>query len=270
MVSKEVSNYITEIEDKGYTVVKNAVSIETAKDLLDKIEKIFKNGKKPDLSKVPKLNKESKVVYNPEQKDILFCKVIFSIKKLRKILIHFLNDEWYKEIPKDNPNYILRAMIARSSSYAKLPLHIDSFIPSSGNRCFIMQASLVLNEQTINNGCTVVVPGSHKSDQYATQEFFNEATPISASMGDLIIWDSRLWHGALPNKTGVNRWSLISTFTRWWIKQNYQLTNSIPKTFLNKFTDEELSILGFCSDPPKDEFDRIDIKAGYDILNQRR
>ena len=257
------STYIDQLEENGYCIIKNAIDINAITTLRKKIVKLYESGEKPSIEKIPRLNQLSRVVYNPEHKDIYFSRTIFAIKPLREILIYFLNDEWYKQIPQTNPNYILRAMIARSSSDAKLPMHLDSFIPSCGKRSFIMQASLLLNDQTIENGCTVVVPGSHRSDEYAPPETFDSATPILASKGDLVIWDSRLWHGALPNKAGVDRWSLISTFTRWWIKQNYQTPNAIPDNIYKELTNEERSILGFCSHPPKNEFERIDIKSGY-------
>jgi len=261
-----IDNYVKRIESDGFCIIKNAVNENTAAVLLEKVKTLYERGDKPDQSSVPRLNQLSKVVYNPDHKDVFFSKTIFSIDPLRNILIHFLNDAWYKPIPKDMPNYILRAMIARSSSDSALPLHLDSFIPSSGKHSFIMQAALLLNDQTVENGCTIVVPGSHRSDEYAPPEMFDSAEPILASKGDLVIWDSRLWHGALPNTVGGERWSLISTFTCWWIKQNYQTPISLPDNIYRDLNNEERAIMGFCSYPPHDEFERIDIKAGYEIL----
>ncbi|MDA8768035.1 phytanoyl-CoA dioxygenase family protein [Planktomarina temperata] len=263
------SKYYEQIERDGYCVVNNAIDPPTVDQLRHKIEYLYQYGEKPSEEKIPRLNQKSRVVYNPDHKDVYFSKVVFSIQPLREILLHFLNDEWYKPIPQNSPNYILRAMIARSSSNTALPMHIDSFIPSSGKRSYIMQAALLLNDQTEENGCTLVVPGSHRSDDYAPPEAFESATPVIASKGDLVIWDSRLWHAALPNNTGEDRWSLISTFTRWWIKQNYHTPESLPSDIYNNLTNEERSILGFCSHPPKNEFERVDIKAGYEILNKQ-
>ena len=129
-----------------------------------------------------------------------------------------------------------------------------------------MQSALILDDQNENNGCTIVVPGSHLYDEYATQESLANAIPIISSAGDLVIWDSRLWHGAIENNSKKDRWSLISTFTRWWIKQNYQITNELPKDIYDDLSTEEKTIMGFCCSPPRNEYERIDIKAGYEIL----
>jgi len=169
--------YINEIEDKGFTIIENAVSAAEVKALSAKLKDLDKNFPKPELTTLPRLNKFSRIVYNPEQKDVIFSKVLLKNNTLRNVLMHFLNDEWNRQLPSDKPNYILRAMVARSSSSAPLPMHIDSFIPSSGKRCFVMQVALLLNDQTKENGCTIVVPGSHKSDEFAPPETFETAEP---------------------------------------------------------------------------------------------
>ena len=83
--------------------------------------------------------------------------------------------------------------------------------------------------------------------------------------GDIALWDSRLWHGAQPNVSGNDRWSIIATFTRWWIKQNYQTPNALPKDFVDSLEPHELTIMGFNSFPPLNEYERVDIKRGHDI-----
>lgn len=261
-----IENYINEIHTNGFTILKSVIDHSKVNEIKSKIVELNTKVKKPDIKHSPRLNKGSKILYNPEMKSRLFSKTIFSISDLKLILMHFLNDKWYKQIPPNKPNYILRAMIARSSLNEKLPMHIDSFIPSKGKYSFVMQSALILDDQNENNGCTIVVPGSHLYDEYATQESLANAIPIISSAGDLVIWDSRLWHGAIENNSKKDRWSLISTFTRWWIKQNYQITNELPKDIYDDLSTEEKTIMGFCCSPPRDEYERIDIKAGYEIL----
>lgn len=257
---------IDEIKELGFTVLKNQIDLVTIEKLKKKILYIKDTHPKPDIETTPRLNKESDVVYNPEQKDRIFSKIMLGNENLMFILSYFLNDKYYKQIPSDKANFILRAMIARSSSSTDLPLHIDSFVPNSGKRPFVMQASLIIDEHNSETGTTVVIPKSHLLDEYAPQEQFKDAIPIYSKPGDIVIWDSRLWHGALSNKSSKSRWALIATFIRWWIKQNYAITSSLPAEIYNDMNEEEKGIMGFCSLPPKNEFDRIDIKAGYEVL----
>lgn len=268
----ENSPYCKHIQDiylNGYTIIHSTFSSDHINEIKNKIIELNKFQIKPDLSTIPKLNRGHDVLYNLETKDLFFIKTILNNNVIINILKEFLNDTWYKQIPEEDPNFILRAMIARSSSDNLLPLHIDSFIPGAGMLPFVMQVAVILDDQTKENGCTFCLPGSHKWDRYANNDHdLDKVVPIESRLGDVVIWDSRLHHGAFPNTTGVSRWSLISTFSRWWIKQNYQTQMNMPESIAIQLTAKEKAILGYCSVPPINEYERIDIKAGYEIFKK--
>ena len=77
---------------------------------------------------------------------------------------------------------------------SKLDLHIDLHVPSGGRWCIAMQVSFLLDYMDESNGCTVVVLGLHRSDEY-TDRALEKDVPILVKAGDVVIWDSRLWHG---------------------------------------------------------------------------
>jgi len=60
--------------------------------------------------------------------------------------MYFLNDQWFRAFPQDQPNYILQNYMGRSSDGA-LPMHIDSFVPYYSDHLFMMQAGITLEEQ---------------------------------------------------------------------------------------------------------------------------
>ena len=175
-----------------------------------------------------------------------------------------LNDPYYRFLPPDTPNYILNYYNARSSGLA-LDLHIDSQVPNPGEFTWAMQVVFMLDDMNEENGCTVVVPGSHLSGRYTDREFMN-VKHLNAKAGDLVIWDSRLWHGTTENKTGAARWALIATMTQWWVKQSMDITRSLPEDIYQKLSNEQKALLGFCSIPPVDDKIRINTKCGYDFL----
>lgn len=261
-----VAESIQLLETQGYVKIPNALTQDSVKHLLKKINYYCENAPQVDQSTIPFLNRGHEVVYNLQNKDVEFIRTILGHQTLRALLMKLLNDEWYQQIPKENPNYILRTMVARNGKEAGLPLHIDSFIPNSGPYSWIAQVSFVLEDQYEENGCTIVVPGSHKSGRYATPEDMKDAIPIISKAGDMVLWDSRLWHGTTNNTTSKTRWAMIATFARWWVKQSYDVTGALPREIYHQLTNEEKSILGFCSCPPRDEMHRIDIKAGYEVL----
>lgn len=256
---------IEQIETNGYYLIPGVFSKGDMERAL-KLVKEWDTKAAPSLAtNVPYLNQNQSMVYNLQNKDLYFLQLLFGSTVVHDTLKHYLNDPWYKPIPPDEPNYILRGYIARSSKES-LPLHIDSLVPYQGSYAISMQFAIILEDQDEENGCTLVIPGSHKSGEYVSQEALRDALPIPSKAGDIVIWDSRLWHGALANRSTRTRWSLIATFTRWWIKQSFNFTDGLPAHIFNELTDSQKAMLGFCSVPFLNEAEGIDMKTGYDAL----
>jgi ectoine hydroxylase-related dioxygenase (phytanoyl-CoA dioxygenase family) len=195
-----IEHAIHEIDTKGYCKIPNlyeADVIEKAKDLVN----LWNEKTETSLAPNPALNIGHDNVYNLQNKDFFFINLVLSNQSLESILIHYLNDVWFRQIPAEYPNYILRTLGARSSNHA-MPLHIDSFMPYLSSCIYSLQLSIVLEDQSEANGCTIVVPGSHLSGEYAPQSALKDAIPIPSKAGDVVIWDSRLWHATTANRSG--------------------------------------------------------------------
>lgn len=256
---------VRRIEEDGYCHIPQVYTQEQVQETLDLAQYWRDQTKEKLVDNRPQLVQDDPFVWNPQNKDIHFLNMLFGPPIIEKVLMHFLNDPWYQQIPEDQPNYILRNLLVRSSK-DRLPMHIDSLVPYEGNHVFVMQVSIILEDQTRENGCTVVVPGSHTSGEFVDQSAFETATPLETKAGDIVIWDSRIWHGAGENKTGGTRWAMIGTFTRWWLKQMFQVTRTMPQEIYDQLTDRQKAVMGFCSIPYEDETQGIDMKRGYDSL----
>lgn len=267
-VMREVNGYIKRLETVGYCIIPKVFTEHQVSQALDLTTKKFEETRSSQSDRMPFLNKDQPMVYNLQNKDPFFLELLFSSRLMEDILKHFLNDPWFKSVPDGDPNYILRSYLARSSNY-QMPLHIDSFIPYSGPFVFVMQCAIVLEDQNEDNGCTAVVPGSHLRQEYATQKAFAEAVPLLSRAGDLVMWDSRIWHGAKANKSGKTRWSIIATFQRWWLKQAFNIPANVPQEIYDGLTDAEKSVLGFCSVPYDNETVGIDMKRSYALLPKK-
>ena len=263
----DIQQNIKEVDYYGYTKIENFLTSEGKSHLLNlinqKYDEINSNGKMK-YKGVPGRNANDKIVYSIYNINHCFIEVLTS-SVIREIAMHKLNDEYYRFLPNNVPNYILSYYNARSSGN-KLDLHIDSIIPFLSNqKTNAIQVAILLEDSTIDNGCTVVVPGSHTSGRYTDREFSN-TKPLTGKAGDLIIWDSRLWHGTLVNKTKESRWVLIATMSQWWCKQSIDIVRNVDNNVYQQCSDEQKQLLGFCSIPPEDEFSRNNTKCGYDFL----
>lgn len=263
-----LSEYFDSIERDGYVYIPQVFSQTEVSDALDRIKFWFEKTVTEQSDRMPRLNRDQPMVYNLQSKDVLFVRMLLENEVIEGVLKHFLNDRWFTSLPADAPNYILRSFLARSSN-TKMPMHIDSFVPYTGSHCFIMQCSILLEDQTEENGCTVIVPRSHLSDRYAPQESFESGISIQGKAGDLVFWDSRIWHGTSANESGGTRWSMIATFCRWWIKQAFDVPGNLPQAIYDQLTDRQKSVLGFCSVPYDDESQGIDMKRSYELLPEK-
>ena len=89
---------------------------------------------------------------------------------------------------------------------------------------------------------------------------------VNLEAGDVVIWDSRLWHGTRENSTESKRWAIVATCCRWWLKQHWNIPQNLPQEIYAQLSDSQKAVLGFCSISPNDESDGIDLKRDYDSL----
>jgi ectoine hydroxylase-related dioxygenase (phytanoyl-CoA dioxygenase family) len=267
-MSNDIQQAIDSIRQHGYARIPAVFDKTVIDETLALVKSTADSLKHKTIHDIPRLDAGQDTLYNLQNKHIHFLKLLLGCDSIRRVLTHFLNDPWHRAIDLSEPNYILRSYSARNNQVAA-PMHIDSFVPYMGEHVIAMQAAIILEDQAVDNGCTTVIAGSHQSGDYVSQQQAEIATPIESSAGDVVLWDSRIWHGTLQNNSGESRWSLIATFVRWWIKQGYRITENLPQDIYAQLGDSDKAVLGYCSRPLDDEYDGIDFKQGYDWLKPK-
>ena len=113
------------------------------------------------------------------------------------------------------------------SSPEALPFHQD--IAYSPENSYQFSAWLALTDAPLESGPMEVVVGSHKGPIEPAVDFwgpkFKDKVPLQRGVkrklpvkaGDLIIFDSRLWHGSGKNKSHNERFALVTR----WKERNY-------------------------------------------------
>ncbi len=261
--AEEHKQHLKNLHIYGYTQIHGGLGVGVSEQLKEKIDHIYEQTRTIAYQGRPDRDMEDRMIYNLQNKDKIFIDILDEVA-VRAILIAMLNDPYYRFLPPEEPNYILGYYNARTSGKT-LDLHIDSGIPAPGNRTWCMQVAFVLEDMTEENGCTIVVPGSHLTGEYTDRELQNVKS-LHAKAGDILLWDSRLWHGTRENTTKESRWALIATMKMWWMKQSMDITRSLSQGMYEQLTPRQKALLGFCSIPPKDETGRINTKTGYDAL----
>jgi hypothetical protein len=261
----EIDQHVRNLKAFGYTRVDGAMTAEGLAGARSRLKGISHEAAGPDsMIRIDDIKLRG-VIFNMQNRGKFFVDLISDLA-VHKICMPFLNDPYYEQLSADVPNYILANYTARSSqSDAPLQIHIDSFIPTPGPRTWAMQAIFMLDDQTVENGCSYVVPGTHRSGDYTDRDL-DQKVPVESKAGDLILWDSRLWHGALPNTDGASRWALIATFHMWWMKQKLDIPRMLPEDIYADLSDLQKQLLGYCALPPTDVEDGIETKRGYEAL----
>jgi hypothetical protein len=263
LTKTDIEQSLKELKVYGYTTIPgylNQAEIQKYQSLVNlhwdaRVHSDFKGRPERELT--------DKMVYGLQNRDKAFIDLL-DAEGLVQILMANLNDPFYRQLPADMPNYILGYYNARSSG-AELALHTDTFVPSPGDRTWTMQASFFLEDSRIDNGCTVLVPGSHVSGKFVDREM-KKLEYVQVKAGDLVLWDSRIWHGTTANTTSESRWAMIATLTCWWVKQRTDMTRSLPEEIYSRLSERQKILLGFATIPPRDEKERLNFKGGLQDL----
>lgn len=119
----------------------------------------------------------------------------------------------------------------------------------AGDFPLMLNMLVMLDEFTIENGATRVLPGSHRMPERPPEDYLLEhAAHVTGPAGSILLFDSNLWHAASPNRSGEPRRALTLTFTRPFMKPQMDF----PKLVGEGFSDDPrvLDVLGFRSRIP--------------------
>lgn len=90
----------------------------------------------------------------------------------------------------------------------------------SGGFRLMLNMLVMVDEFTLENGATRLVPGSHRVESRpGDAELEARAVRAVGRAGSIVLFDSNLWHSAAPNRTSRPRMALTLTFTRPFFKQ---------------------------------------------------
>lgn len=264
MDKQQSKHHKENLSELGYTIIKQLHTIDKINQIKSLLIKYHDPAK--IWSGVPARDSDDKRIYNLAQKDYQFIQFITN-QNLLEILKPGLQDPYYRLIDDSYCNFILNSFSARSSGQF-LDLHIDSVIPFKGDHPLGYVAINAIEKTTEKNGATFLIPKSHQSGSYSDRSR-KDYVCAELDPGDVLVIDSRTWHGAHKNQTSESRWTVNAHFTRWFIKQDINIPDSLSSNIYSMCSVQQKILLGLCSIPSPSEDVRINIKCGLDILNDK-
>jgi ectoine hydroxylase-related dioxygenase (phytanoyl-CoA dioxygenase family) len=113
----------------------------------------------------------------------------------------------------------------RASYAQRVHRDIRSF---SGEMPLLLNTLVMLDDFTIDNGATLLLPGSHKHEaKPSDDEFYAHAKPAVAPAGSILIFNSNVWHAGGNNNTDSPRRSVTPMYSKPFIKQQFDYPRAV-------------------------------------------
>ena len=237
----KLDNYFEELNRSGYTILRNVFSKKNCDIAKVKIDQIYKK-------QIKECGNE-KFLYSINDQDVVRALFIYDDFFIRfinnKNIISFLNICFGNKFILNLQNSpINRAKQSHYGSTWHRDLSYQHFVPS---RPIAITILICLDPFTNENGGNHILPFSHKFVEFASKDYSEKNEKIlSANIGDVLIFDSLLFHRAGPNKSDKERKLLVQMYTLPFVKQQI----NYPKMLNGKYSKKNnLSyLLGYDSE----------------------
>jgi ectoine hydroxylase-related dioxygenase (phytanoyl-CoA dioxygenase family) len=228
------------LDTEGYVIVPQLLSAETVRQLRSDLEKAI----------------EREDAYHggtdhPDQGMVLVC-----CTHARSFVDLLANDELMRPITHVlGEGCILYAYTSSSlppgrSNYSQR-IHVDCprLIPGYATNAGAM---ILLDDFTLANGATWVLPGSHRQREAPSEEyFFANAKRVVAVAGSVCYLDPRIWHAGGKNETDRWRHSITFNMCRPYMKQRLDIPKMMRGQDLEGVSEKALQKMGFFAQVPE-------------------
>ncbi len=265
-IEKEcIERGIAEVREVGYTVFENVLTSDAAahyrtlcKDSYERYARHYVSS-----ARVGNFHGDSgvKLIYNLHNKSDDFLALIFDENVITVCDDLLRAGSYLDQEPWQIQQTQARGLVGECEAQQ---LHIDSRLPGTGHP-LVLQFFWVLDEFGPRNGATRVVPRSHHQAAFAEPDtVYPDEVTLECPAGSLAVVDGSVWHGSGPKYSEEERWIIIGTYSRWFVKPSFDLTRNTPAELVSKLTDRQKEIMGFRSRAPKDEFTRVTRRSDID------
>jgi len=107
----------------------------------------------------------------------------------------------------------------------------------------MVSAMWAIDDFTVANGATRVVPGSHLATEVDTAA---DTVPLEMPAGSMGLWDGRLVHGGGANTTGAVRRGVAVLYARAWLRQQENQYLCLAPDVVAGFDRRFQRLLGWC------------------------
>jgi len=252
--------HIKGLEENGYTILRDWVSKEWLNKFKENLPRLFK-----EHSQIRKENNNgivsNGVAMNVLASDDLF--IDFLQVMLDKGLINDLEDNYFKRDCILNSLTALNNVPSESKMFHK-KVHRD-LSGYSHPTPILLNMLIMVHDFTEENGGTLILPDSHLTEDEPTEQYWKEnSVHMTGHAGDLIIWNSNVYHASGINKTKNDRIAIPITLSLPYYKQLLDYPRAIGLERQSEFNTDMQRLLGYHSTPASS------VKEWYEPTNAVR
>ena len=234
-----------ELKEQGYAVVKNQIDEAWLKLLTQAVDNAFTEHRNIQIKNNNDIITEGVALH-----------VLLSNPTFIDFLYTLLNNGFIKSL-QDNffhSNCILNSLSALNNlpnqpNFSSV-VHRDLRF-YSGDFPVMLNCLIMLDDFTVENGGTYLLPKSHLEERKPSdEEFFNNAIQATGVKGDILVFNANVWHASAPNKTQNDRKAIPFTISRSFMKQLLDYPRAIGYDKIDLFTNEMQQFLGYHSRVP--------------------
>jgi ectoine hydroxylase-related dioxygenase (phytanoyl-CoA dioxygenase family) len=234
-----------ELKEQGYTIIKNQVNEEWLSLLTDAVNVAFIEHRNIQIKNNNDVAIEGVALHallsSPTFID--FLKILLDngfIKSLQDNFFHsncILNSLSALNNLPNQPNF--SAIVHRDLRFY------------SGEFPVMLNCLIMLDDFTVENGGTYLLPKSHLEERKPSdEEFFNNAVQAVGTKGDILVFNANVWHSSAPNKTKFDRKAIPFTVSRSFMKQLLDYPRAIGYDKMDSLSDKLQQFLGYYSRVP--------------------
>lgn len=205
--------------NKGYQIIEGMIDISSIENYKEKLNEILKLQENEFSKQELELIGEESTIRSPFLSHQVFIE-LFSNNRTKKIIKDLLGD--YAILSLQNGIIVEPNKQHHQSFYHRDIIHQD-FVSS---KPLSINLYYCLSDYTEKNGSTIFIPRSHKFDKFP--DVYEEEC-VSAKAGDMILFDSMVYHKAGCNKSSLTRYGINHMITLPFIKQQIRYPSVVKE-----------------------------------------
>lgn len=216
-----------QLDEQGYIVLPDLMDPDFLRAAQRRVDKLYEQEGDPSGAEF-KQEPQSKRLENVVNKGEIFLRVINTLEVL-ECMAHVLG-----------PKFKLSSLNVRSAdphSDWVQPLHIDGGGLPDENGFYVCNSIWILDDFTVENGATRLIPGSHRWNQKPANVLADltarhpQEILLTGNAGTVVVMNSHLWNGGTANRTGRPRRAMHAYYTR---------SDKPQQLYQKKYLDQDL------------------------------